>query len=261
MARKAREKSKSGVYHVIVRGANRQEIFHDDDDRLTFLETLKKVKQKSGLTVYAWCLMGNHVHLLLKEGHESISVAMKRIGVTYANYYNWKYKTNGHLFQDRFKSENVENVNYLLIVTRYIHQNPIKAGIVSKPHHWQWSSCRRYYGEPVYPPSLLDSPFILNMFSSDQSLAILRFKEFNERKTQDVCLEDYGISSRRLSDDEAREKIRKCLGSLEIPQLKSLPKKERDGVLRKVKKIEGVSQLQAARILGVAVYFLYRVKG
>lgn len=223
-------------------------------------ETLQKVKRKSGLMVYAWCLMGNHVNLLLKECTESISVAMKRIGVTYANYYNWKYKTNGHLFQDRFKSENVEDVNYLLTVTRYIHQNPIKAGIVSKPEHWQWSSCRGYYGDPVYPPSLLDSHFILNMFSSDRSLAILRYKEFNERSNQDACLEDYGDLSRKLSDDEAREEIRKCLGSLEIPQLKSLPKKERDGVLRKVKRIEGVSQLQAARILGVAVYFLYRVK-
>ncbi|WP_226675684.1 hypothetical protein [Rossellomorea aquimaris] len=152
-------------------------------------------------------------------------------------------------------------MNYLLTVTRYIHQNPIKAGIVSHPHHWQWSSCLGYYGEPVYPPSLLDSHFILNMFSSDRSLAIQRFKEFNELNNQDACLEDYGGSSRRLSDDEAREEIRKYLGSLEIPQLKSLPKKERDGVLRKVKKIEGVSQLQAARILGVAVYFLYRMKG
>lgn len=261
MARQARKTSKSGVYHVIVRGANRQEIFHDDDDRIKFLETLQKVKIKAEMKVYAWCLMGNHVHLLLKEGSESISVVMKRIGVTYAIYYNWKYKTNGHLFQDRFKSENVENVNYLLTVTRYIHQNPVKAGIVPQPHHWKWSSCLGYYGEPVYPPSLLDSNYLLNMFSPDRSIAIERFKEFNERSNQDICLEDHGDSSRRLSDDEARVEIRKCLGQLEIPQLKSLPKKDRDRVLRRVKRIEGVSQLQAARILGVGVYFLYRVKG
>jgi len=261
MARQARKKSSSGVYHVIVRGANRQEIFHDDDDRIKFLETLQKVKVKSALKVYAWCLMGNHVHLLLKEGSENISVVMKRIGVTYVNYYNWKYKTNGHLFQDRFKSENVENVNYLLTVTRYIHQNPVKAGIVSKPDHWKWSSCLRYYGKSVYPPSLLDSDYILNMFAHDRLIAKERFKEFNERSNQDICLEDHGDSSRRLSDEEARAEIRKCLGPLEIPQLKSLQKKERDRVLKRVKRIEGVSQLQAARILGVGVYFLYRVKG
>jgi putative transposase len=231
VARQARKTSSSGLYHVIVRGANRQEIFHDDDDRIKFLETLQKVKIKAELKVYAWCLMGNHVHLLLKEGNESISVVTKRIGVTYANYYNWKYKTNGHLFQDWFKSENVGNVNYLLTVTRYIHQNPVKAGIVPKPHHWKSSSCLGYYGEPVYPPSLLDFNYLLNMFSPDQSIAIERFKEFNERSNQDICLEDHADSSRRLSDDEAREKIRKCLGSLEIPQLKSLQKKDRDRVL------------------------------
>jgi putative transposase len=102
MARHPRKKSNSGVYHVIVKGANKQEIFHDEEDRIKFLDTLQKYKRKSGLKLYAWCLKGNHIHLLIKEGSESISVVMKRIGVSYANYYNWKYKTTGHLFQDRF---------------------------------------------------------------------------------------------------------------------------------------------------------------
>ncbi|XXM71972.1 REP-associated tyrosine transposase [Lysinibacillus sphaericus] len=253
-------KSKSGVYHVIVRGANRQEIFHDDEDCIKFLAALKKVKIKTGLKVYAWCLMGNHVHLLIKEGNESISVVMKRIGVSYANYYNWKYKTTGHLFQDRFKSENVESVRYLLNVTRYIHQNPVKAGIVMNPHDWKWSSCRGYYGNPAHHPHLLDSHYLLNYFSPNPSIGKARFKEFNEKPNQDKCLEDLEDTSRRLSDDEARMVIKKHLGQLEIPQLKSLPKEEREQVLRKVKQIEGVSQMQAARILGVAVHFLYKVK-
>ncbi|MFI8577862.1 transposase [Rossellomorea aquimaris] len=260
MARQARKKSRSRVYHIIVRGANRQEIFHDQEDRIKFLDTMQKVKTKSGLKIYSWCLMGNHVHLLLKEGMESISVVMKRIGVTYANYYNWKYKTTGHLFQDRFKSENVETVNYLLTVTRYIHQNPVKAGIVLKPHDWKWSSCLGYYGESVYPPTLLDTDYLLNMFSTNQSIAQERFREFNERANQDKCLEDHGDSRRRLTDDEARLEIKKRLGKLEIPQVKSLPKEERDRLLRRVKEIEGVSQQQAARILGVAVHFLYKVR-
>jgi putative transposase len=261
VARKARKRSRSGIYHVILRGANRQEIFHDEEDRIKFLDILQKVKGKSGLKVYAWCLMGNHVHLLVKEGSESISVVMKRIGVSYANYYNWKYKTTGHLFQDRFKSENVETVNYLLTVTRYIHQNPMKAGIVLSPHEWKWSSCRGYYGEFVYPLNLLDHDYLLKMFSSDRAIAQARFKEFNERENGDNCLEDHGYSRGRLSDDEARVEIKKCLGRLEIPQLKSLPKAERDRLLLRVKEIEGVSQMQAARILGVAVHFLYKVRG
>jgi putative transposase len=95
--------------------------------------------------------MSNHVHLLLREGSEDISITMKRIGVSFVSYYNWKYWTTGHLFQDRFKSENMETTEYLLTVTRYIHQNPIKAGIANKVDEWRWSSCVGYFCGIVYP--------------------------------------------------------------------------------------------------------------
>lgn len=108
MPRRAREKSESKIYHVMLRGANRQEIFHDEEDYLRFLETLEKLKKKAEIKVYGWCLMGNHVHLLMGEGREELSTTMKRIGVSFAWYYNWKYNTTGHLFQDRFRSEKVE---------------------------------------------------------------------------------------------------------------------------------------------------------
>ena len=103
MPRGAREKSEIGIYHIMIRGANRQEIFHDDEDNLRILETLNKIKATSEIKVYGWCLMGNHVHLLLGEGKEDLSVTMKRIGVSYVWYYNRKYKTTGHLFQDGLK--------------------------------------------------------------------------------------------------------------------------------------------------------------
>lgn len=114
MPRQARGKSEIGIYHIMIRGANRQEIFHDDEDRLRFLDTLNKVKITSEMNVYGWCLMNNHFHLLLKEGNQDISIIMKRLGVSFVWYYNQKYKTTGHLFQDRFKSENVETDKYLL---------------------------------------------------------------------------------------------------------------------------------------------------
>ncbi|WP_308160333.1 transposase [Bacillus sp. ISL-77] len=132
MPRRARVKSGSGIYHIMLRGANRQEIFHDDADCLNFLDLLHKYKLKTKVKIYGWCLMSNHIHLLLREGNEDISTTMKRIGVSFVMYYNWKYGTSGHLFQDRFKSENVENDQYLLTVVRYIHQNPLKARIVKR---------------------------------------------------------------------------------------------------------------------------------
>ncbi|WP_308211980.1 transposase [Neobacillus cucumis] len=120
MPRVARVKSWSGIYHVMLRGANRQEIFHEEEDCLTFLRILERYKIKSELKIFAWCLMGNHVHLLVKEGNEPLSTTMKRIGVSFVSYYNWKYQTNGHLFQGRFRSENVEDVRYILTVVSYI---------------------------------------------------------------------------------------------------------------------------------------------
>lgn len=149
LPRSARLKSSTGIYHIINRGANRQEIFHDDDDKIKFLDTLKRYKIRTAMKVYAWCLMGNHVHLLVKEGSEEISLVMKRISVSYASYYNWKYHTNGQLFQDRFKSENVETQEYLITVTRYIHQNPVKAGIVTSPEKWKWSTCLGLWRECI----------------------------------------------------------------------------------------------------------------
>lgn len=99
MPREARIKSKTRIYHIMWRGANGQEIFHDDEDRTKFLDILRKYKITCELIVYAWCLMSNHVHLLIKEGNEAISVTMKRIGVSYVGFYNWKYRTMGPLFQ------------------------------------------------------------------------------------------------------------------------------------------------------------------
>ena len=257
MPREAREKSKTGIYHIIWRGANRQDIFHDDDDRIRFLVVFQKYKIKYGMTVYAWCLMSNHVHLLIKEGNEDLSITMKRIGVSYVKYYNWKYRTTGHLFQDRFKSESVENKKYLLIVVRYIHQNPVKARMVHQPDEWRWSSCREYYGRSNFPKNLLDGDYVLSMFSADSELARKRFKEFNERINNDQCL-DEGEYKNRLTDEEARLEIKKRLGTIEIAQVKSLPKVKRTEVLRKVKAIEGLSLRQAARIFGISLSLVFK---
>lgn len=257
MPRKARVKSRSGIYHIMLRGVNRQEIFHDDADCKKFLKIIQKYKVKSELKIYAWCLMGNHVHLLLREGNESISNTMKRIGVSFVSYYNWKYRTTGHLFQGRFKSESVENVDYLLTVTRYIHQNPVKAGIVNRVDDWRWSSCLGYYGQNYFPALLLDEGLILGMLSENQTIAKEKFKVFNEERNSDECLDEH-IFRRRKTDEEAKLEIKQLLGPIEIPQVKSLSRLERNKILRKIKKIDGLSQRQAARILGLSANLIFK---
>ena len=256
MPRKAREKSESGIYHIILRGANRQEIFHDDEDRARFLEILERYKKQTEIKIYGWCLMGNHIHLLFGEGNEELSNTMKRIGVSYASFYNQKYKTVGHLFQDRFKSETVDNDAYLLTVIRYIHQNPAKAGLINQLTDWKWSSCLGYYGGKTYPPKLLDDELILSIFSEERASAIAGFKKFNEAGNEDKCLDNE--STLRLRDDQANAEIKKIIPAFEIPQIKTLPKSQRDEIISKIKKIEGLTQRQAARILGISPNLIFK---
>lgn len=141
MPRSARKKSGSGIYHVMLRGINRQVIFQDDEDCDKYLQCLAECKAVSGFTLHAYCLMGNHLHLLIQEGKEPLEQIFKRIGVRYVYWYNWKYKRTGHLFQDRFKSEPVNEDSYFLAVLRYIYQNPVKAGLCQRPVDYPWSSC------------------------------------------------------------------------------------------------------------------------
>lgn len=258
MPRHAREKSGTGIYHIMIRGANKQELFHDDEDRLRFLWIFNKVKARSEIKIYGWCLMNNHIHLLLQVGNENLSTTMKRLGVSFVWYYNQKYRTTGHLFQDRFRSENIETDKSLLTVIRYIHQNPVNAGLVKRSEEWKWSSCGSYYGFTSYPKGLLDQDLVLGLFSKDKKMAKLEFRQFNVQKSNDSCLDDRELVKFRLSDDEARMVIIKEITGIEIAQVKSLSKKQRDEVLHKVKGIEKISQRQAARILGVSPSLIFK---
>ena len=257
MPRKAREKSETGIYHVMIRGSNKQEIFHDDQDFARFLETLELVKRKTELKINGWCLMANHAHLLLGEGQEAISLAMKRIGVSYAWFYNWKYQTTGHLFQDRFRSEKVEDDAYLMTVIRYIHQNPVKAGIVKRTLDWNWSSCHGYYGEKCFPPGLLNPELILSLFSDRTDIAIERFRQFDTVMNADRCLDE--IPKVRLTDEAAKAEIKKVTAGYDLVAIRSLPKAERDRILIRIKDIDGISQRQAARILGISPNMMFKL--
>ena len=111
----------------MLRGINRQTIFEDDEDREIFTDTVNAFRGENNYKVYTYCLMDNHVHLLLHKRNDSVSTAVKRIASRYVYWFNKKYDRSGHLFQGRFKSEVVEDDRYFLTVLRYIFQNPLKA--------------------------------------------------------------------------------------------------------------------------------------
>ena len=159
MPRTARKISKTGFYHIIIRGVNKETIFIEDEDRYMFLRLLKYYKIKLKCEIYAYCLMSNHVHLLIEDKNFKLGELMKNITCVYAGEFNKKYKRTGHLFQDRFKSYSVLDDNYLLCLIRYIHRNPEKAGIC-KTEHYKWSS----YNEVITKSKIIDREFVLSIY-------------------------------------------------------------------------------------------------
>lgn len=249
MPRKARKKSKTGIYHIMVRGINRQTIFEDDEDCIRFIYTLRQSKEKSRFELYGYCLMGNHIHLVLKEGEETLSLTMQRICSSFVYWYNWKYDRFGHLLQERYKSEVVETEANLLSVLRYIHQNPTKAGISNAVEGYKWSSIHEYIGEQ----NIIDTEFILGLFAAEKQIAKKKFMKYMNENNEDVCL-DYD-ERHRMSDDEIIKLIEEKYG-VKRGLLHLLERQDRDIILRYLKSINGITIRQIVRITGVTKFMV-----
>lgn len=252
MPRKPRQKSETGIYHVMVRGINQQDIFHHEDDFERYINTLEKVSLESGVSILGYCLMTNHVHLLIREGNKDVSAFMKRLGVSYAYWYNWKYERTGHVFQDRFKSEGVESDAYLLTVIRYIHLNPVKAAIVRNPEEYRWSSCASYYKSDGQTMDCLDTKLILNVLSEQEKEAIERFKKYMEEANEDRCL-DYH-ENRRAGDTEACQIIEEVMKGRPVTVLQTMEQEERGKILNRLRNEYGLSLRQLSRLTGLPLH-------
>lgn len=251
MPRKGRKKSNTGVYHVMLRGINRQIIFEEKGDKIRLLWTLKKYKEICDYELYGYCLMDNHVHLLMKECGESISEAIKRISSSYVFWYNTKYERCGHLFQDRLKSENVESSASFLAVLRYIHQNPMKAGLAGSVFESKWTSFHEYVGDA----KIVDTRAALELFSPERRDAINQFIHYMNEDNDDECL-DY-IEKKSMSDSEVIQHLSE-LGITNNSILQQMEKKDRDALLFKLKKLNGVTVKQISRITGISKSVIYR---
>ncbi len=157
----------NAALHVICRGNNRRDLFHSDNDRLRYYTLLFQLKQENKLSILHYCLMGNHVHLVLQLQPESkLSRFIKQLNLTYFYYYKKLYEYSGHFWQDRFKSSIIETDSYLLQCGKYIELNPVRAGIVEHPAQYAFSSYNFYAGskaDTLITPSpaylgLSDSP-------------------------------------------------------------------------------------------------------
>ena len=245
MARVARKRSDSGIYHIMIRGINRQNIFEDDEDRYKLLEILRYFDTQGKYKVYSYCLMGNHVHLLLKEAEDSISDAVKRISSTYVLWYNKKYKRYGHLFQDRFKSEPVENMGYFLTVLRYIHQNPLKAKMVSNILETKWTSYYEYISESNF----IDVDLALDVFSLYRNIAIELYIKYMEEENKDQCID---LEDRIYVDDQEIISYLKSIGIPSISHLQQMDIASRNLIIKEMKNIQSVTIRQISRVTGLS---------
>lgn len=148
MARKPRLEFSGAFYHVIARGNRRATLFHDDADSTAYLERLERYRARDGVTLHAYVLMTNHVHLLLETGDRPLSRTMQTLQFTYSQYYNRRYGKTGHVFQGRFQAILCDREAYLLELVRYLHLNPARLRTPLNPWTYRWSSHAAYLGRP-----------------------------------------------------------------------------------------------------------------
>jgi len=190
MGRPWRIEYEGGLYHILSRGNERKDIFQDDRDRLSFLKALGEMAERYGVDVFAYVLMDNHYHLLLRTNHANLSKAMQWLTLTHTRRFNNRHHRSGHLFQGRFKSIIVENDAYLMRLSCYIHRNPLRAGIVSRLSDYPWSSYKTYaYGSKA-PDWLLTQP-ILSYFKARDKHKAYRIKAQNYAKEEKSLWEDF----------------------------------------------------------------------
>jgi putative transposase len=152
-----------GIFHITARGNRRQAIFIDDADRRSFLRLFEATVARFGCTCHAYCLMGNHVHLLIELADPNLSEGMQWLFGRYGQDFNWRHGFDGHLFQGRFKSETVESNWHLLELSRYIANNPVHARLCETAADWPWSSYRAAVGD-VPTPRFLRVDWLLEQF-------------------------------------------------------------------------------------------------
>ena len=248
MPRQARKKSENNIYHIMFRGINRQIIFEEAEDNDRFLEILTECKAISGYKVLAYCLMGNHIHLLMQFNEEPIEQSIKRITTRFVYWYNAKYGRVGHLFQDRFKSEPIDDDKHLLSCIRYIHQNPVKSD-KGKIDKYPYSSYSSYLNQVT--DRLVDIDFLYDMITLSDFIEFCNIDE----KSSFIDIDE--TVKKRVTDECAKQiifKVSKCSNATEFQQLEITQKKR---ILNKLKQ-KGLGIRQISRLTGETYYLIQK---
>jgi putative transposase len=226
MARPLRIEFKGALYHILSRGNDRCDIFLGDDDYELFLNVLEEMSDRFEVDIFAYVLMGNHYHLLIRTNQQNLSKSMQWVGTTYTRRVKLKHYRSGHLFQGRFKSILVQNDAYLIKLSCYIHRNPLRAGLVNRLADYRWSSYRSY-AYKANPIRWLNTDRILSQFNGKDSYKAYREKvqKYSEEDAKIFESLQHGIVfGTKKYLNKITEKYLKKESDEELPQLNRIIK-------------------------------------
>jgi len=270
MARPLRIEYDGAVYHVTSRGNERKNIFKDDEDRLLFLDTLKKVNEKYNWLCHAYSLMNNHYHLVIETPDGNLSKGMRQLNGVYTQTYNKRHDRVGHVFQGRYKAILIDKESHLFATCRYVVLNPVRAKVTRSPGEWKWSSYRATAGiEKSHP--CLNTDWLLGQFATKKETAMKKYQEFVKSGIGEETIWTSVKGQIIIGEEKFIEKfidhVRKHEEIKEIPRSQRYvnrpplgelfkdeiikDKRRRDKRMREVVKKYGYSQMEIAEHLGL----------
>ena len=247
MPRKPRTLRSTGIYHIILRSVNQHIIFEETSDYQKFLFILSDCKKKYDIDIYAYCLMDNHVHLLLRLPDDRLSSFFQSLGTTFVRWYNNKYSRSGHLFQDRFYSSAIEGERAFLSALIYIHNNPVKANMCRYASEYRWSSISAFYGAKN---PLIDVSFAYNIAGSKDYLLRFFSKE-TDSSDNPLFINDHREANHFLTDEKALTIFKTVTHLTSTSDATTLDKTSRNAYIRALRG-KGLTIKQIARIMDIS---------
>lgn len=244
----------TGYYYVCARGTGKRLIFESDEDRWEFLELMRDCCRDAQVTIVAWCLMGNHVHLVLADYEDRMSAAMHRLLLTYARRFNKRVGRSGHLFRDRFERRSLDTDRNLMAAIRYVHANPQETGI-ALIERYPWSSFAEYLRafDDDTTMGFSDPSAVLELFGSAEGFIACSLETPDE---SDPVIHD--MVETEWERHAFADKMAKGLG-VPLDRLKAAPPAQRDGIVfalheagytvRQIERYTGIGKSTVSRIV------------
>ena len=248
MPRKPRIFSPSGIYHIILRSINQHIIFEEDADYQKMLYILSDCKRTFDIDIYAYCIIDNHIHLLIHSSEDHLAPFFQSLGTRFVRWYNTKYSRSGHLFQDRYYSIPIVTDQQYLSTLAYIHNNPVKSSLCRYPSEYRWSSYNAFYGQKN---PLVDTSFSFKMAGS-KDILLKYFSTASANFDDSTVLPALEKTRHFMPDKDALNIFKEITNLSSASEVVNLPKTLRNkymGILHK----KGLTQKQIARLMDVSI--------